>query len=265
MLHPFLIYCPKSEAMKAHTKIKISSFCNHHWKAVPAIGVRKYMCSQCSMFGFKRKDDPLHRMHEHSVEVSDDLLEQYIAFVQPVVTYEEPERLGPKPGITRVHEDDVCAHDWVPAPEYSDNHHPRLKCTKCERVGKERSTGEIVTFAREYAESLRRYQIRKQHLEDEPICEHEWELVPELGTKCINRYECKKCKWLGYRAGTRVPILVHTALSVDRIRSENGLRKESDDKEREPKESVLAEGTKEESQQSQEEVHISTTEDSTNI
>lgn len=250
--------------MKTHTKIKVSAFCNHQWKAVPALGVRKYMCTQCSMFGFKRKDDPLHRMHEHSVEVSDDLLDQYILLAEGWKTVAMPEeRSGPKPGIIRMREDG-CAHDWVPAPEYSDTHHPRLKCTKCSKVGKEKSTGEIVVFVKEYADTLKRSQLHKSRLEAEPPCEHEWELAPELGTKCINRYECKKCKWLGYRVGHRIPILVHTALSVYKIRSENGLRKESDGKEREPKESVLAEGTKEDSQQKPEELHIPVTEDSTN-
>ena len=216
--------------MKTHMKIKVSSFCNHQWKAIPAIGVRKYMCTQCGMFGFKLKDDPSGWVHEHSVEVSDDLLEQYIELGQPLMTYEEPRKKpGPKYGSVRIHVDNDCAHDWVPAPEYSDEAHPRLKCTKCNRIGRKwASTGETIPFVKEYADSLRRYQIRRQRLENMPICEHEWELEPRLGTKFINRYECKKCKWLGYRTGTRVPIKVHTALATDKIRSENGSRKDLD-------------------------------------
>ena len=232
--------------------IKVSTYCHHRWKAVPKLGVRKYICTECSMFGFQIKGDPLHGIREHSVDVSTDLLDQYIELVQPTVTYVEPEkRSGPKPGPVRMHEYDGCDHNWVPAPEYSDNHHPRLKCTKCKRAGKARSSGEVVVFVKEYADSLRRFQVRRQHIEDEPICEHEWELVPNLGTKCINRYECKRCKWLGYRVGSRVPIQAHAALAVDKIRSGHGLRKESDGKEREPKEGTMAEATtKEECQDS---------------
>lgn len=251
--------------MKNTTRIKFSMYCQHHWKAVPGVGVRKYMCTECSMFGFKLKDDPLPRVHEHSIAVSNDLLDQYIELGQPIGTYVDPEkRRGPKPGIVRMREYEGCDHNWVPAPEYSDNHHPRLKCTKCKRAGKARASGEIVVFVKEYTDSLRRFQIRRQHIKDEPICEHEWEPIPRLGTKCINRYECKRCKWLGYRVGSRVPIQSHTALAVDKIRSERGLRKEADVKERGPKEGIMAEGPKEECQ-GPEELHIATAEDSTNV
>jgi hypothetical protein len=235
--------------MKNTTRIKISANCQHHWKAILALGTRKYMCTECSIFGFKLKDDPLPRVHEHSIEVSNYLLDQYIELVQPTVTYVEPEkRSGPKPGIIRMRADNSCAHDWIPAPEYSDETHPRLKCTKCGRVGRKwASTGEVLPFVEEYAASLRRYQIRKQHLEMEPSCDHDWELVPHLGTKHINRYECKKCKWLGYRTGIRVPIKVHTALSVDKIKSADELRrKELNGKEGEQKEGIssnMAEGS----------------------
>ena len=228
-------------------KIKVSTFCNHQWKAVPAIGVRKYMCTQCGMFGFKVKDASLNRVHEHSIEVSDYLLDQYIELVHSTGGHVEAERLGPKPGLFRMREYDNCEHYWVPAPEYSDNHRTRLKCTKCERVGKRRATGEVVAFVKEYTERLRRYMIRKQHLEAEPVCEHEWKLLPLLGTKFVNRYECKRCKWLGYRVGNRVPIKVHTALSTDRIRMENGLkRKEADIATKEPATSQQQENCKSE-------------------
>ena len=229
--------------------IKVSTYCHHRWQAVPKIGVRKYMCTECSMFGFQLKGDPLHGIREHSIEVSKDLLDQYIELGQPTMTYMEPEkRAGPKPGPVRMHEYDGCEHNWVPAPEYSDILFPRLKCTKCPSIGRELATGEIAPFSRDYAGSLRRYQC-KQHLEGEPLCEHEWELAPLLGTNHVNRYECKKCKWLGFRVGHRVPIQAHPAYSVARIRSENGLRKEPDEH---SKESIVAEGTKEEIHQEQE-------------
>lgn len=198
------------------------------------------MCTQCSMFGFKRKDDPLHRMYEHSIEVSDDLLDQYILLAEGWKTVAMPEeRSGPKPGIIRMREEDGCAHDWVPAPEYSDTRHPRLKCNKCCRVGKEKSTGEIVSFVKEYADTLKRSQLHKSRLEAEPPCEHEWELAPQLATKGVHRYMCKECGWLGYKLGIRSQIKSHSVYSNDKVKGIHGLRKESDGKESESKEALI--------------------------
>ena len=247
-------------------KIKVSTFCNHQWKAVPAIGVRKYMCTQCSMFGFKRKDDPLHRIYEHSVEVSDDLLDQYILQRGSEVTHTRlEEKSGPKPGIIRMREDDACAHEWVPAPEYSNNHHDRLKCVKCNRVGREKSTGEVEVFVEEYAETLKRYHLHNQHLEKEPMCAHDWESAPQLSTKGVIRYVCKKCGWLGYRLGMLASIKPHSVFSNDKIKGRHGLRKVRDGEKRKAKESVLPEEIKKEGYQGQEELHSAATEDGSDV
>jgi len=206
------------------------------------IGVRKYMCTECFMFGYRLRGSSATGIREHSIEVSDDLLEQYIALDQPaLIDVMLEKRRGPKPGISRMREYEECAHSWVPAPEYSTEHFPRLRCTLCTRIGRKLLTGDIVPFGEHYAGSLRRIQTHKEHPEGEPLCEHEWELVPQLGTKHINRYECRKCEWLGYRMGTKASIRAHTMFSINRIRSENGLRKEPD-----------VEGTKEEIHQEQE-------------
>ena len=78
---------------------------------------------------------------------------------------------------------------------------------------------------------MKKYEIHKQHMQMEPVCLHEWEPIPRLSTKCLSRYECKKCGWLGYRMGNKVPVQVHTALSVDRIRSEDTKSEKSNAKE----------------------------------
>jgi len=244
MLHLFLAYYLELEVMKSTARIKIPTFCLHHWKPIPAIGVRKYMCTECLMFGFRLKCDLVSRTHEHSVEVSNDLLDQYLALV-PVATYKEPEkRSGPRPGPFRMLEYDGCEHKWVPAPEYSDCRHSRLQCTKCKRLGRKLATGEITPFVKEYDDSLRRSHKVQQRLNQEPACAHEWKPVPQLDTKCVKRYECSKCRWLGYRVGVRVPIKTHTVYSTDRIRSEYELnRKDSNGKE-EQKDGVLPEEPK---------------------
>ena len=145
------------------SKTKPITYCQHHWMHIPMLGNKKYMCTECHIFGFKIKSDPFNRIQEHSAVVSDDLLEQYMALGCTAEVAQDKKPRGPKPCFVRpMRMPNGCTHTWVHAPEFEEVGSPqRFKCENCGQIGKRTPEGDTQPYSKSYEENLYRYWVKR--------------------------------------------------------------------------------------------------------
>ena len=152
-------------------RTKIPTFCPHRWVHIPTLGTRKYMCPMCHMFGFQIKGNK--RIQEHSILVSDDLLEQYLELDTSCRHKIEAKPRGPEPGYPRPAKRFVaCNHTWVDAPEFTESEsHKRYKCITCGRIGTHAKLGEIQPYSRSHEGDIYRYWEKRNKAQLKPNME----------------------------------------------------------------------------------------------